>query len=217
MADSVPVAATRDNSIFFNCPFDAAYKPIFEALVFAAFDCGYVPRCALEADDAGETRIEKIIAIIRACRLGVHDISRTQPDAGSGFPRFNMPFELGLFLGAKRFGSIAQRRKSCVILDRERYRYQAFLSDIAGQDIRAHADDPDQAIGQLRSWLAAQPRPGRLPGGGAIAARYRAFRAELPVLLRALKLEPAEMEFGDYTNIVSEWLSRWPRHRDPFE
>ena len=25
------------------------YKPMFEAIVFAVFDCGYRPRCALEA------------------------------------------------------------------------------------------------------------------------------------------------------------------------
>jgi hypothetical protein len=44
--------ATYETGIFFNCPFDQTYKPIFDALVFAAFDCGYVPRCALELDDA---------------------------------------------------------------------------------------------------------------------------------------------------------------------
>ena len=92
-------AAAYDESIFLNRPFDDAYKPVFEALVFAAFDCGYVPRCALEADDAGQVRVEKILAIIRGCRLGVHDISRTELDGANALPRFNMPFELGLFVG----------------------------------------------------------------------------------------------------------------------
>ena len=68
MPDSEAVGVAPDN-IFFNCPFDQAYKPIFDALVFAAFDCGYVPRCALEVDDGGEVRIDKIIAIVRTCRL----------------------------------------------------------------------------------------------------------------------------------------------------
>jgi hypothetical protein len=63
-------AATYDTSIFFNCPFDVSYKSVFDALIFAAFDCGYVPRCALEIDDAGQVRIEKILAIVRARRLG---------------------------------------------------------------------------------------------------------------------------------------------------
>ena len=204
-------AAPYDQSIFFNCPFDDAYKPIFEALIFAAFDCGYIPRCALEADDAGQVRLEKILAIIRGCRLGVHDVSRTEPDAAHGLPRFNMPFELGLFLGAARYGAGDQRRKVALVLDRERYRFQRFISDIAGQDIRAHGDDPAQAIAQLRAWLATLPRAAVLPGGAAIAERYRAFREELPAILRAIGVAPSEMVFADYTNIVSAWLSERPR------
>jgi hypothetical protein len=203
-----------DQNLFLNCPFDEAYRPVFEALVFAAFDCGYVPRCALEADDAGQVRVEKILAIIRGCRLGVHDISRTELDAANGLPRFNMPFELGLFVGAARFGAARhQRRKVCLVLDRERYRFQKFLSDIAGQDIREHSDDPERAIGALRAWLATLPRRDVLPGGATIAARYRRFRGDLPAVLSAAGVRPEEMVFADYTNFVSEWLSEQPRPR----
>ncbi|WP_206020694.1 hypothetical protein [Roseococcus sp. SYP-B2431] len=93
----------------------------------------------------------------------MHDISRTELDDVNALPRFNMPLELGLFMGAVRFGTGAQRRKVCLILDRERYRFQRFISDIAGQDIREHGDDVDRAIHALRSWLAAQPRQDILP------------------------------------------------------
>ena len=65
-----------DRRVFINCPFDAQYKPLFEAIVFAVRDCGLRPRCALEIDDASEVRIEKIFKIIAECRYGVHDISR---------------------------------------------------------------------------------------------------------------------------------------------
>jgi hypothetical protein len=40
MPDRNGRAATYDTSIFFNCPFDEAYKSLFEALVFAALQCG---------------------------------------------------------------------------------------------------------------------------------------------------------------------------------
>jgi hypothetical protein len=40
------------NSVFVNCPFDPAYRPLFEAVVFATYDCGFYPRCALEVDDS---------------------------------------------------------------------------------------------------------------------------------------------------------------------
>jgi hypothetical protein len=58
--------------------------------------CGFRPRCALELDDSAEVRIDKILRKIAECRFGVHDLSRTELDAASALPRFNMPLELGL-------------------------------------------------------------------------------------------------------------------------
>ena len=49
---------------------------------------------------SNETRIDKIARIIRESRLSVHDISRVELDAASDLPRFNMPFECGLAMGA---------------------------------------------------------------------------------------------------------------------
>jgi hypothetical protein len=211
MARRSASAAEAQRAIFLNCPFDQTYRPIFDALVFAAFDCGHRPRCALEAEDSGQARLHRILGIIGECRLGVHDISRVQPDEQSGLLRFNMPFELGLFLGATQFGDAEQRRKRCLVLDTERYRFQRFLSDIAGQDIRDHGDKPERAISALRNWLAALPRADILPGGAAIAKRYRRFRLDLPNILADLDLDEAEMQFPDYANIVSAWLSEQPR------
>src|SRR5258708_5683890 len=99
-----------DISVFINCPFDRAYKPLFNSLVFATIYCGFRARCALEIDDGSQVRIDKIFAAIEECRFGIHDLSRTQLDNGTGLPRFNMPLELGMFLGAKRFGDRLQKR-----------------------------------------------------------------------------------------------------------
>lgn len=108
-----------NDNVFINCPFDSAYKPLFDAMVFAVYDCGFVARCALEEDDASEARIDKIYSIIADCRYGIHDISRTELDTDSNLPRFNMPLELGVFLGAKKFGIEEQKRKKSLVLDRE--------------------------------------------------------------------------------------------------
>ena len=55
-------------------------------------------------------------------------------DETNRLPRFNMPLELGLFLGAKSFSDEPrQKKKRCLILDSNPYRYQKFLSDIAGR------------------------------------------------------------------------------------
>src|SRR5216684_1644429 len=114
-------AQSYDYSVFINCPFDDGYRPLFEALVFAVHDCGYIARCSREVDDASEVRIEKIAKIISACKFGIHDICRTELDAHTGLPRFNMPLELGMFLGAKRFGRAKQKQKTCLILDIDQY------------------------------------------------------------------------------------------------
>jgi hypothetical protein len=204
-------AASYENSIFLNCPFDPEYQPMFHALVFAAYDCGYRPFCALEIDDATEVRIDKIVKMIRSCRLGVHDISRTELDVENQLPRFNMPFELGLFVGAIRFGATTQKTKMSLILDRDRFRFQKFISDIAGQDIAAHNNDADNAIKALRNWLAAIPTKAALPGGAAIVRRYHAFRAEMPDILQRVELEPDEITFPDYVNMVQTWLVEQPR------
>jgi hypothetical protein len=144
----------RRNHVFINCPFDSAYKPTFDAIVFAIYDLGFVARSALEIDDGTEVRLAKVERIIEECRHGVHDISNVALDANTGLPRFNMPLELGLFLGCKRFGDEHQRKKVCIILDRDPYRYRQYISDISGQDIHSHGGTHAQAISEVRNWLA---------------------------------------------------------------
>jgi hypothetical protein len=203
---------TYENSVFVNCPFDPAYRPVFEAVTFAVYDCGFFPRCALEVEDGSEVRIGKIQRIIGSCRLAVHDISRTELDAGTGLPRFNMPLELGIFLGAKAFGDRRNRRKAAVILDGERYRYQQYISDIAGQDIRAHAGDPDEAICQVRDFLCGHAEPGRLIAGGHyVVDRYAAYRRRLPDLCARGTLRPEKLTFRDLTNLVVGWIAAHPK------
>jgi hypothetical protein len=191
--------------VFINCPFDAKYKPLFDCLVFTTIYCGYLARSAREIDDGSQVRIDKIFKIIEESRFGIHDLSRTELDDKSKLPRFNMPLELGIFLGAKRYGVGVQRSKYCLVLDRSAYRYQKFISDIAGQDIRAHSGGAAEIISNVRDWLRSAS--GRsLPGGAEIYRQYIAFKKAFPRLCRRLKLKPAEATFNDFTNIATEWL-----------
>jgi hypothetical protein len=205
-------SADYDRSVFVNCPLDDEYRPLLDAVVFAIKDCGYITRLALEVSDSSQVRIDKIARIIRECRFGFHDISRTAPDSVTNLPRFNMPLELGLFLGAKRFGNAQQKVKSCLIADVERYRYQKFISDIAGQDIEAHRGDAELAIRIVRDWLrSATPKSIRIPGGDAVSSRYDAFRRELPSSCVKLDLTIEELTFIDYIAQVEDWLTLNPR------
>jgi len=205
-------SADYDRSVFVNCPLDDQYRHLLDAVIFAIKDCGYITRLALEVSDSSQVRIDKIATIIRECRFGFHDISRTAPDSATNLPRFNMPLELGLFLGAKRFGSAEQKLKSCLIADIERYRYQQFISDIAGQDIAAHGGDANEAIRIVRDWLhSATPKSIRIPGGSAINSRYDAFRSELPSSCAKLHVTVEELTFIDYVAQVEDWLTLNPR------
>lgn len=197
-----------DQNVFINCPFDSAYEAIMEALVFAVHDCGFVARSALEFEDAGQVRIDKITGIIEECRLGIHDLSRTELDVGSSLPRFNMPLELGLFLGAKRYGNGKQREKVCLILDSERFRVPKFCSDIAGQDIRSHGGEPARAIRGVRDWLrnASHHSGVIIPSGARMVQRYDLFQQELPLLCDQLRLDCDDLIFNDYTTLIAEWL-----------
>ena len=118
-----------------------------------------------------------------------------------------MPLELGVCLGAKHFGKAVQQRKACLILDTEKLRYQTFISDIAGQDIKAHKDDPATLISIVRDWLRTYARDS-IPSGSVIAQRYVLFKADQPLLCAELELRMDELIFNDYVLLVSSWLKQ---------
>ncbi len=195
-------AAGYEYNVFINCPFDRPYKRIFDAVVFAVFDCGFIPRTTLEITNTVEVRVDKIARIMDECRFGYHDISRTSLDRVNRLPRFNMPFELGLFLGIARQAS----DRSCLVVDRESYRYQKFISDISGQDIGIHNNDPKVAVRVVRDWLRSSQTEGDVPGGAHIWKRYQRFQTMLPKLCSETHLTPSELIFNDYATMVGEWL-----------
>jgi hypothetical protein len=119
-----------------------------------------------------------------------------------------MPLELGMFLGAKRYGKGRQREKVALILDRTKYRYQRFISDISGQDIHPHNGSPGNAITAVRDWLRAASPAVSIPGGDTIGRRFAAFSSELPVMCRDLQLSRNKLTFADLTWAMSEWLKK---------
>jgi hypothetical protein len=196
--------------VFLNVPFDPQYETLFHALIFAIHDCGFIARCARECDNASETRFEKLMRIIGGCKYGVHDISRTTLDPTNRLPRFNMPLELGIFLGAQRFGQSNQRKKVCLVLEREDYQYQKYCSDLAGQDVRAHGNLVENSIRAVRNWLKTNCRESRMPGASSMVERYVLFLRDLPALCSADGLDHEDLPFLEYRTLVFAWLSRNP-------
>lgn len=195
-----------NKNLFINCPFSNDYRPSFQAVVFAAIYCGFFPRCAQEADDSSDNRFEKICALIEQCDFGFHDISKVELDKTSRLPRFNMPLELGLFLAAKRFGNKRQRGKSCVIFDREPFRYQKFISDISGQDIHAHHGKLPKLLDEFTRWLQVAANDHRIPGGKQTLAKYKAFKSLIPQLAKEVHKKPAELTFFTYRELAANWI-----------
>lgn len=195
-----------DKSVFINCPFDKKYWPIFRAIIFTVEYCGFAARSALELDDGSNTRVAKMIQLIRESRYAIHDISCTELNEHD-LPRFNMPYEFGIFVGLRHSAEKQQKKKCALVLDREAHRYQIFMSDISGHDIHNHENKPDQAIVQVRNWLRAQTSK-QLPGGKYICEQFLVFQSELPKLLTKLSLTESELEnYLDYHNVVTRWVA----------
>jgi hypothetical protein len=198
-----------EGSVFINCPFDPEYRPLAQALIFTVLECGLEPRIASERVDSGQVRMEKIRELIRSCRFSIHDISRIEPLRRGDLPRFNMPFELGLDLGCRYYGETGLATKQCLILEREQYRYQRVLSDIAGHDIRAHGSNPQHLILEVRNWLrVAKGRA--LPSGNDVWESHNLFLDHLPtifVLGRYSEKDIAALEVTEYISFIKGWIA----------
>ena len=193
--------------VFINCPFDAEYQPNLEAIVFAIYRCGFYPLSALNEDNALDNRLTKILNLIERCRYGIHDISRTELNT-HGLPRFNMPFELGIFYGAKRFGDKQQKNKNALVFERTKFSYQNFISDLSGVDIKAHNNNTETILRSIRNWLQTSSRRSTIPGHTLLINDFNKFQKELPGILNSLSLEKENLTFNDLCLIVEEFLNK---------
>lgn len=193
-------------SVFINCPFDQNYDAIFNAILFTVHRCGFVLRCSKEYEDSSGIRIKNIINLINQSKFSIHDLSRVTLDETAELPRFNMPLELGICIGAMEFGSRKHKKKEYLVIESEQFRFKQFISDISGQDIRSHKDDPSQAIKCVRNWLAKKAAT-NIPSGSNILKEYNEFQEALPELCSESKWLPDELTFEEYSSLATNWLA----------
>lgn len=165
-----------DRNVFINCPFDEEYLSLLRPLVFTIFYVGFTPRIALESLDSGRPRIDKIVQLITESRYAIHDLSRLQARQAGEYFRLNMPFELGIDVGCRLFRR-GCKDKRCLILEAERYRYQAALSDMSNSDIAVHKNDPQILVTGVRNWLNSQANLGA-PGPSRVWGAFLEFMSE---------------------------------------
>lgn len=192
-------------NIFLNCPFDDDYKDLFEAILFTVHSCGFVLRCAKEQKGTEAIRIKKIVSLIRDSKYAIHDLSRVSLDKKTKLPRFNMPLELGLWIGAEHFGEGIQKEKQFVVVESEKYRVKKYISDIDGQDIISHENNPDLLIDKLRDWLSdISDVP--VPSPRSIKLNLINFNLQLPAQCNTFDWDPNNLTFVEKSTLIVGYL-----------
>jgi hypothetical protein len=198
-----------ERSVFINCPFDDDYAPILQAIAFCICDLGFVPRIAPEVADNAANRLDRVIDLIRGSKYGIHDLSRCKSSSANEFSRMNMPFELGLDHGSRRYGDANLKLKTILILEHARYDYQKALSDIAGWDIQHHGGDHIAAVRTVSLWLHRQANAEKI-GASRILGNYATFQEWY--WERELAAGSSEDDITAYPTIqmveaMSEWVA----------
>ena len=91
-----------ERQVFVNCPYDDHYRELQRAMIFVLLRLGFEPCLAAQISDSGQLRMEKIKIQIATCRYSIHDLSLVIAKDGGECARMNMPYELGVDLGARQ-------------------------------------------------------------------------------------------------------------------
>lgn len=199
-------SSAQEDSVFINCPFTEDYKELFHCIIFCVLACGFLPRSALEAGDAGDIRLDKIVRLIKESHYSIHDLSAIELDGVNRLPRFNMPFELGLVIGCKKMAGKKYANRPILVMEKNAYTSQKCLSDIAGQDLRAHQGSATRVTNIVRTWLSQQSKRTGIPGHVRIQNAFQQFSNELPDLCQAAGLEYDEISYPDFVYLAQQWL-----------
>lgn len=145
--------AVTPAQVFLNVPYSKSYERTLVALTAALVAVGRFPRLTFQLPDGGQGRLQRIFALLRSCRVSVHDLSAV------GLPvRFNMPFELGLACALKE----QTGRHDFLVLDRAPHRLDRHLSDLKNVDPKIHHGTVTGAINAILESLdkpTGNPRP----------------------------------------------------------
>jgi hypothetical protein len=197
-------------SIFLNCPYDAQYLSLLHAILFAIYECGFLARLPLLEVKSSDFRLTKIKRLIEESQWSIHDVSRVRVDSKTNLPRFNMPFELGMAVGATMFGTGTFNNKDYLLLAKNRRELSTTLSDYGALDASFHGNLEAQAIACVREYLKkrinADPP---IPGHRVLLRRYRKFQRDLPNAARSVGISRTEIRslryLEDWLIIAEEW------------
>lgn len=206
----------KSDNVFINCPFDNNYFPLLKPLLFTLIYIELNPKIS-ETSDSGEVRLLKIKELMSVSKYSIHDLSRMEPLKENDYPRFNMPFECGIDFGLRLSNEESFGFKKFLILEKEPYRYQKVISDISGNDIKAHGDEPEQIVKVVRDWF--KPSKPRTPRHKEIWSAFNEFEYDYEQLLVAENYDPKDIQaltFSDIIEYMNVWISEYksPNHKE---
>jgi hypothetical protein len=177
------LAVNPATSVFINCPFDDEFAPLFDAIVFAATCCGFLPRSALESGTVAESRLDRIARAVFSSKYSIHDLSRCKGEGNENLARFNMPLELGIAMGRRLATTRKKDRHDWLLLVREGHQYAKFVSDLAGYDPKKHNGTVEAVIPMVMVWLATRPEAIAVPTPRRVVEALTVFQEEKAKLL----------------------------------
>jgi hypothetical protein len=140
-------------------------------------------------------------------KYSIHDLSRMESVKSGDLPRFNMPFECGIDFGIK-LTNPDKRTKKFLILEKEQFRYQKVISDISGNDIKAHKNDPEQVVKVIRDWF--KPINPKIPRYKQIWLAYAEFEFDYEEILNSEGYDPKDIHALTFSDII-ENMTIWIR------
>jgi hypothetical protein len=117
-----------------------------------------------------------------------------------------MPFELGLVIGCKKIAGSQFSRRPVLIMERKSYTTQKCLSDIAGQDLKAHDGSVARIITCVRTWLLQQSGRSNIPGQVRVQNAFQDFYRVLPDLCEEAELDITDLSYSDFVILAQQWL-----------
>lgn len=146
---------------------------------------------------------------MEASKYSIHDISRCEPLNPGDLPRFNMPYEMGLDIGCMRFGNNQMKEKLCLIIEKEKNRYDKVISDISGQDIKEHGDDPEKLLAKVLEWFDNILQDS-LPGAAIVWEKYNDCYADIRFKLKNKGMIVSEIDslaISSFIKAIRPWIA----------
>jgi len=155
-----------------------------------------------------DDRMAKIIQLIGDSEIGIHDISMMEFDGNSNLARFNMPFELGIDYAHKKY---VNPNNKLLILEKEPYLSKKTISDLGGNDIVAHKNDPEEIIKSVRHFFVGLYSLKNVKYQAAIYQEYQTIfeywlREKLIVLGYPEKYLSMDISIKEYIGFVEDFF-----------